>query len=216
MTDSPMARLGTSDLITRSKFIAGRRRDMVQFMLAADESAAARRTTRSRSGASAPLSGIEALVLQNPTRALATLVSDTGITTAEEDGFPRVCRHPRRMSTALGGEYRPNCSRMALKWTSFIMNNRRENHALACPHPGWHRWPLAGLQPPPPLGDRTAALQRGRDRRAEAAPPPGRRAAPRSPPRGRKGAPAGQKRAQRRNALRQMPQRNAWVPSGRV
>ena len=46
---------------------------MVQWMLEADESAAARRTTRST----------EALVLQNPTRALAALVSDAGITTAE-------------------------------------------------------------------------------------------------------------------------------------
>jgi hypothetical protein len=36
------------------------------------------------------------------------------------------------------------------------------------------------------------------------------------PPRGRKDAPAGQNRAQRRNALRQTVQRNAWAPSGRV
>ena len=83
MTDSPMARLGTGDSTTRGKFIAGRRRDMVQFMVEADEKAAARRTTRSRGGAPAPLSGTEALVLQNPTRALAALVLDAGITTAE-------------------------------------------------------------------------------------------------------------------------------------
>ena len=54
-----------------------------EFMLEADEKAAARRTTRSRRGAPAPLSGTEALVLQNPTRALAALVLDAGITTAE-------------------------------------------------------------------------------------------------------------------------------------
>jgi hypothetical protein len=40
-------------------------------------------TTRSRRGAPAPLSGTEALVLQNPTRALAALVLDAGITTVE-------------------------------------------------------------------------------------------------------------------------------------
>ena len=40
MTDSPMARLGTGDSTTRGKFIAGRRRDMVRFMLEADEKAA--------------------------------------------------------------------------------------------------------------------------------------------------------------------------------
>ena len=73
MTGSPMARLGTSDSTTRGKFIAERRRCMVQVMLEADEAVAARRITRST----------EALVLQNPTRALATLVSDAGITTAE-------------------------------------------------------------------------------------------------------------------------------------
>ena len=73
MTGSPMVRLGTSDSTTRGRFIAERRRYMVQWMLEADESAAARRTTRST----------EALVLQNPTRALAALVSDAGITTAE-------------------------------------------------------------------------------------------------------------------------------------
>ena len=83
MTDSPMARLGTGDSTTRGKFIAGRRRDMVRFMVEADEMAAARRTTRSRRGAPTPLSGTEALVLQNPTRALAALVSDAGITIAE-------------------------------------------------------------------------------------------------------------------------------------
>ena len=73
MTDSPMARLGTSDSTTRGRFIAERRRYMVQWMLEVDEKAVARRTTRST----------EALVLQNPTRALAALVSDAGITTAE-------------------------------------------------------------------------------------------------------------------------------------
>ena len=73
MTGSPMARLGTSDSTTRGKFIAERRRYMVQWMLEADEKAVARRTTRST----------EALVLQNPTRALVALVSDAGITTAE-------------------------------------------------------------------------------------------------------------------------------------
>ena len=73
MTGSPMARLGTSDSTTRGRFIAERRRYMVQWMLEADEVAVARRTTRST----------EALVLQNPTRALAALVSDAGITTAE-------------------------------------------------------------------------------------------------------------------------------------
>jgi hypothetical protein len=56
---------------------------MVQFMLEADERADARRTTRSRGGAPPTLSGTEALVLQNPTRALAALVSDAGITIAE-------------------------------------------------------------------------------------------------------------------------------------
>jgi hypothetical protein len=55
----------------------------VQFMLEVGEKADARRTTRSRRGAPAPLSGNEELVLQNPTRALAALVSDAGITTAE-------------------------------------------------------------------------------------------------------------------------------------
>ena len=78
-----MARLGTGDSPTRGKFIAGRRRDMVRFMLEADEKAAAWRTTRSHRGAPAPLSGIEALVMQNPMRALAALVLDAGITTAE-------------------------------------------------------------------------------------------------------------------------------------
>jgi len=73
MTGSPMARLGTSDSTTRGRFIAERRRYMVQWMLEVDEKAVARRTTRST----------EALVLQNPTRALAALVSDAGITTAE-------------------------------------------------------------------------------------------------------------------------------------
>ena len=73
MTSSPMARLGTSDSTTRGRFIAERRRYMVQWMLEADEKAVARRTTRST----------EALVLQNPTRALVALVSDAGITTAE-------------------------------------------------------------------------------------------------------------------------------------
>ena len=73
MTGSPMARLGTSDSTTRGRFIAERRRYMVQWMLEADEKAVARRTTRST----------EALVLQNPTRALAALVLDAGITTAE-------------------------------------------------------------------------------------------------------------------------------------
>ena len=73
MTGSPMARVGTSDSTTRGKFIAERRRYMVQWMLEADEKSVARRTTRST----------EALVLQNPTRALAALVSDAGITTAE-------------------------------------------------------------------------------------------------------------------------------------
>ena len=73
MTGSPMARLGTSDSTTRGRFIAERRRYMVQWMLEADEKAVARRTTRST----------EALVLQNPTRALVALVSDAGITTTE-------------------------------------------------------------------------------------------------------------------------------------
>ena len=73
MTGSPMARLGTSDSTTRGRFIAERRRYMVQWMLEVDEKAVARRTTRST----------EALVLQNPTRALVALVSDAGITTAE-------------------------------------------------------------------------------------------------------------------------------------
>ena len=73
MTGSPMARLGTSDSTTRGRFIAERRRYMVQWILEADEKAVARRTTRST----------EALVLQNPTRALVALVSDAGITTAE-------------------------------------------------------------------------------------------------------------------------------------
>ena len=73
MTSSPMARLGTSDSTTRGRFIAERRRYMVQWMLEVDEKAVARRTTRST----------EALVLQNPTRALAALVLDAGITTAE-------------------------------------------------------------------------------------------------------------------------------------
>ena len=73
MTSSPMVRLGTSDSTTRGRFIAERRRYMVQWMLEVDEKAVARRTTRST----------EALVLQNPTRALAALVSDAGITTAE-------------------------------------------------------------------------------------------------------------------------------------
>ena len=73
MTGSPMVRLGTSDSTTRGRFIAERRRYMVQWMLEVDEKAVARRTTRST----------EALVLQNPTRALAALVSDAGITTAE-------------------------------------------------------------------------------------------------------------------------------------
>jgi hypothetical protein len=52
-------------------------------MVEADEKAAARRTTRSRRGAPALLSGTEALVLQNPTRALAALVLGASITTAE-------------------------------------------------------------------------------------------------------------------------------------
>ena len=73
MTGSPMARLGTSDSTTRGRFIAERRRYMVQWMLEVDEKAVARRITRST----------EALVLQNPTRALAALVLDAGITTAE-------------------------------------------------------------------------------------------------------------------------------------
>ena len=73
MTGSPMVRFGTSDSTTRGRFIAERRRYMVQWMLEVDEKAVARRTTRST----------EALVLQNPTRALAALVSDAGITTAE-------------------------------------------------------------------------------------------------------------------------------------
>ena len=47
MTGSPMARLGTSDSTTRGRFIAERRRYMVQWMLEVDEKAVARRTTRS-------------------------------------------------------------------------------------------------------------------------------------------------------------------------
>jgi hypothetical protein len=59
------------------------------------------------------------------------------------------------------------------------------------------RRPRAGLQPPPPRADRTAALQRGRGCCPEAAPPPGPRRVAfgvdirrRRSPRGRKGAPA--------------------------
>jgi len=92
------------------------------------------------------------------------------------------------------------------------------------PHPGSprppasDRWPPAALQPPAPRADRPAALQRGRGCRAEAAPPPRGRAAPRSGSMSAaEAAESGQnrpKRAQKR--LGQMPQRNGWAPSGPV
>jgi hypothetical protein len=92
------------------------------------------------------------------------------------------------------------------------------------PHPGGPRPPAsdrrppAALQPPPPRADRPAALLWCRGCRAEAAPPLGGRAAPRSGSMSAaQAAESGQnrpKRAQKR--LGQMPQRNAWAPSGPV
>ena len=74
---------------------------------------------------------------------------------------------------------------MALKWANFIMNNSRIATGIAPPPAPTRRQrgqtvPRAGLQPPPPRAYRTATLQRGRDCRAEAAPPPRGRAERRS------------------------------------
>ena len=66
------------------------------------------------------------------------------------------------------------------------MNNSRTATSGIAPAPApAHRQagqtvPRAGIQPPPPLADRIATLQRGRDCRAEAAPPSGGRATPHS------------------------------------
>ena len=94
----------------------------------------------------------------------------------------------------------------------------REPHPGVPRRPAWDRRPPAALQPPAPRADRPAALLRGRGCRAEAAPPPRGRAAPRSGSMSAaQAAENGQnrpKRAQKR--LGQMPQRNAWAPSGPV
>jgi hypothetical protein len=109
MTDSPMARLGTGDSTTRGKFIAGRRRDMVQFIVEADEKAADHPQPQRCTGTALRHRSVGAA--EPDARPRCAVVGrwhhhrrGQGNARAVEDGSPRVCRRPRRMGTALGGE----------------------------------------------------------------------------------------------------------------